>query len=760
MKQVELLAPAGSMEALRAAVQAGCNAVYLGGEAFGARAFASNFDHDQMIEAIRYAHRYGVKVYVTMNTLIYDQEMEEAIAYARFLYEQDVDALLIQDLGFCDRVHQELPDLELHASTQMHIHNIQGIETAKKLGIARVVVPRETTIEELRILTKQGVEVEAFVHGALCLSYSGQCLMSATLFDRSGNRGECAQPCRMRYELWRQTKNGDERIDVKGSYLLSPRDLFTLKELPMLLDAGICSLKIEGRMKKPEYVAQVVMMYRKAIDAWMKQRPVTVDENELHALSKLFSRGFTDGHAFQAPGRAMMNPFRPNHQGVVLGKVIKVSNHRIRIRLQEDLHQGDGIRILGKVEDEGCIINRLYIDGKLASSAKANQVIEIDRKVRAEKDAVVQLTSDRALEKKLQQMYQDVRRIKVSIHVAAKAGEPLQCEIRDEEGFYIEAYSESPVQAAQKAPMSEETLKHAFAQLGDTPFELDSFTCRISDACFMNVAQIKNVRRKAIEQLSSLRERRHSDRQQGVYHRSYHDAVDPRGLFACVETLQQYQACKDAGIHDIVTDRYSLFHQLQAKGEAVGFHEGNIVKTKQDAAMGGENGALSMKRMITDATLNLTNKEAVSFVSSCGISTMVLSLEHDLVSIQALCAAFQQEGKGMPDMAVMIYGYRDLMISKVCVINTYAKDGTKKDCSLCRLNRYYLKDQKGRIFPLNNDENCNMRILNERADDQILRIPFYRQQGIRSFYLRFTIETAEETKNVLKRVKRTLEMGQ
>ncbi len=756
MKKVELLAPAGSMEALHFAIQAGCDALYLGGKSFGARAFAANFDQEQMIEAIRYAHRYGVKVYVTMNTLVYDEEMEDALSYARFLYEHDVDALLVQDIGLCDRIHQEFVDLELHASTQMHIHNAQGMETARKLGITRVVVPRETTIEEMRMFASYGMDVEVFVHGALCLSYSGQCLMSTSLFDRSGNRGECAQPCRMRYTLWKQTQTDEMQQVKEEGYLLSPKDLFTLDELGPLLETGICSLKIEGRMKKPEYVAQVVAMYRKAIDAWEAHRSYQADRQDTHALSKLFSRGFTQGHAFHAPGKAMMNPFRPNHQGVFLGKVIAVSDQRIKIRLQEDLHQGDGIRILGKNEDEGCIVNRLYHHGKLVASAKANDVIEIDRKIAATKNAEVRRTSDSELQKRLWQIYQDRRHVKIVVKIFAKVDECLLCQMRDEEGFQVEVRSDQLLQQAKSAPMTKDTLQKAFAKLGDTPFVLDDFNAVIEGDCFMNVAQIKQVRREAVQQLLALREHRHPNRRYGTYERHVPMSHQPRGLFVCVQSKEQYDVCKEAGIKDIVTDRRQLFERLQSEGESIGFHEGNIVKGKNDAKMGGENGALSMHREIVDATLNLTNKAAVSFVSNCGVSTMVLSLEHDFMSIQSLCDTFKREENALPDIAVMVYGYRDLMTSKICVINTYVKDGTKQNCALCRLNRYYLKDQKGRLFPLNNDESCNMRILSERADDRIAHIPFYQQQGIRSFYLRFTIETPQETRAVLTRVKRLL----
>lgn len=754
MREVELLAPAGGMESLIAAVQAGCDAVYLGGDAFGARAFAGNFDREQMAEAIRYAHRYGVRVYVTMNTLIYEDEMEAALAYARFLYEHDADALLLQDIGLCDRIRQELPDFELHASTQMHIHNEAGMETARRLGISRVVLPRESTIEEIRSLSGQGMEIEVFVHGALCVCYSGQCLMSASLMGRSGNRGECAQPCRMRYELYREEMQGANKIPAQGAYLLSPKDLFTLHELDALLDAGVSSLKIEGRMKKPEYVAQVVSMYRAAIDAWKQKRQLPQDVQKEWDLRKLFNRGFTKGHAFHASGRAMMNPIRPNHQGVVLGEVIAVSDRRITIRLSEDLHQGDGIRILGKEEDAGCIVNRLYKDGKLVAHAKKGEVVAIDRKIPARRHAEVRRTSDSELQQQLRRTYADCRKVKVSVHLTLQVGKGLVCRMRDEEGFCVERTGEEVIQPAKNAPIREETLHRSFAQLGDTPLELTDFHVSMNEDCFLSVASIKQVRRQCAEALLAQREHRHPHRRYGTYHRTWQKSERPLGVFACVQTQEQYDACRQAGISCIVTDRESLYARLQAAQEPILFHEGNIVKKRGPAQMGGENGALSTGRTIVDSTLNITNRAAAAYVRACGSSTMVLSLEHDRQSLQALCDAFRKEDSDLPDLAIQLYGYRDLMTSRTCVINTTLKDGTKSGCSLCRRHRYFLKDQKDRRFFLNNDERCHMRILSETADDHIDDLALYQHMGISSFYLRFTIESKAQTEAVLARVRK------
>lgn len=303
IKKVELLAPAGSFECLQAAVQNGCNAVYLGGSMFGARAFANNFDKEEIIQAIHYAHGYGVKVYVTMNTLIYEEEMEEALAYAKFLYEENVDALIIQDLGLFDACHQLYPDFELHASTQMHIHNEAGIRLLQEAGAKRVVVPRETSIEEIKQYAKQSVDLEVFVQGALCVSYSGQCFMSAKELSRSGNRGECAQMCRMRYRLVKDEQGKQMYIDSDGAYLLSPKDLNTLSHVPDLINAGVASFKIEGRMKRPAYVALMVSYYRKAIDAYYQNKKLDIPEANKQ-MQMMFHRGFSEGHLFHQMGKA------------------------------------------------------------------------------------------------------------------------------------------------------------------------------------------------------------------------------------------------------------------------------------------------------------------------------------------------------------------------------------------------------------------------------------------------------------------------
>lgn len=292
---VEILAPAGNMESLKAAFAAGADAVYFGLPLFGARAFAQNFTLEQAKEVIEQAHQVSKKIYITMNTLIEEDQMEQAYSFAKALHEMGVDALIVQDLGLIHLLHHRLPQLELHASTQLSVTTPYQIEQLRKLGIKRVVLAREATIEQIEACAKTGMELEAFVHGALCISYSGQCRFSQVRYDRSGNKGACAQPCRMEYTLLEDGKP----VATQGRYLLSPRDLSLINKIERMHQAGVYSFKIEGRMKSPEYVYQSVHAAKMAIAG----HPLTAEQ--LNQLKTAFNRGYTLGHTFEQTGLSL-----------------------------------------------------------------------------------------------------------------------------------------------------------------------------------------------------------------------------------------------------------------------------------------------------------------------------------------------------------------------------------------------------------------------------------------------------------------------
>ena len=342
-RKPELLVPAGSMEPLIAAVENGADAVYVGGRLFNARMNAGNFDDERMQQALDYAHARGVKVFVTMNTLIFDEEMEEAVEYAGFLYRAGVDALIVQDLGLGRRIHEELPDFPLHLSTQGTACDGEAVALAKELGYERVVLSRELSLAEMEAACRDGgLDIEVFVHGALCICYSGQCQMSRFYGGRSGNRGACAQPCRLPYE------GVDENGKKISGHLLSPKDLCLVDRLGELIEAGVYSFKIEGRMKSPEYVAVVTRIYRKYIDEYMEKGSYHVTPENRRELRQIFNRGgFTSGYLTGNPGEKLMSPVIPKNQGIRIGTVQSVKPGSTLVDVSCDIlpDMGDGIEI-------------------------------------------------------------------------------------------------------------------------------------------------------------------------------------------------------------------------------------------------------------------------------------------------------------------------------------------------------------------------------------------------------------------------------
>jgi putative protease len=316
----EILAPAGNLEAFRAAVENGADAVYAGGQSFGARAYAGNLSPAELAEAVRYAHVRGVRVYVTVNTLVNNAELETVGRYLVDLYRIGVDAVLVQDLGVMRLARTLLPGLKIHASTQMTVINSEGAAFLRDLGVARVVLAREVSLADMReIAGNSGIEIEVFVHGALCVCYSGQCLMSSLIGGRSGNRGRCAQPCRLPYTLVEANSGRNVGANL-GPHLLSPRDLRLASYLPELVRAGVTALKIEGRMKRPEYVAIVTRIYRQVRDRVLAGEAGTLKPDEEKDLRQIFNRGFTTGYFLANQGRELMSYLRPNNRGTKIGR--------------------------------------------------------------------------------------------------------------------------------------------------------------------------------------------------------------------------------------------------------------------------------------------------------------------------------------------------------------------------------------------------------------------------------------------------------
>lgn len=476
---MELLCPAGNKESLIAAINSGANAVYLSGKKFGARAFAANFSNEELKEAIRIGKVYGVKIYVTMNTLVKENEVEEFLEQVEFLYSNGVDAILMQDFGMICLCLKKYPNLEIHASTQAHNSSLQGIDFLYKLGVKRVVLPREMSLDEIKLI-KTPIEKEVFIHGALCVSYSGRCLMSQVLGGRSGNRGECAGCCRFKWKLYKSDKL------LKEGYLLSMKEL-NLSEDILRLIPYVDSLKIEGRMKSPTYVSFITNYYRKILDG---EKITDIDRENLQSL---FYRGYTKGHLLN--NKDLVNTKSPNHIGLPIGKVIDVTDSKITILLDKELAQEDGIRFLES--GKGLIVNYLYdMKDRLISKGSPKQKIILDNKVGLTTLDTVSLTTNHKLVTKFSTI---TKKVDIEIKVIAKINEPLEISfIKDN---IIVREKGNIVERAKSAIVTKERMISQVKRLGNTPFNCHEIDVLLDDDIFIPMGEINVLRRTLTERL-------------------------------------------------------------------------------------------------------------------------------------------------------------------------------------------------------------------------------------------------------------------
>lgn len=764
-RKVELLAPAGSMEALHAAVQNGCDAVYLGGSMFGARAFANNFDEDEIKEAIAYAHVYGVRVFVTVNTLIREEEFEDCVRYVQFLYEHDVDAVIIQDLGLFSVLQKRFPDMELHASTQMHIHNPQGIRFMEACGASRVVVPRETSLKEIRAYATLGVDLEVFVQGALCVSYSGQCLMSSLTLQRSGNRGECAQNCRMKYQLEKRIAGHSEILHSEGDYLLSPKDMNTLERVPELIEAGIASFKIEGRMKRPEYVALMVALYRKAIDAYYAGTAFSYDEAVDIQMKKIFNRGFTQGHLFHQYGPQLMNPVRPNHIGIKVGTIIQVTRDKMVIRLQDTLRQQDGIRILQEPQDIGFQVNFLYKNGLLVNHGAAGDIVELDKTAPVVKGSIVLKTSDAQQLQALQKSYADApRKVAVSAKFTMQIGKPAVLEVMDEEGRSVRVESDALCEEARRTPLKEERIAAQLKKSGDTPFVFRQISYQLDAQGILPIRELNQMRRSALASMEEERKILHkhrcmlTDRQPVIL-----TAQEAPSLCAIVHTQEQLQACLQEGIDMIFVENHSLYEQMK-HSKGIYPRTPRVMKEDYPAAltMVQETGGLHAgTEVFCDTSLNMTNSHTAAFLLHHGARGVSFSLESSLEDCIAIKQCFQERYAVDAPFFYTVYSRDELMLSEYCPINSVICKRTSRNCGLCRQGaEYALIDVKKHRYPILCDDACRTHILHYEVRNHIAQIPEAKRQGIRHFLCTFTIERAADCHRIISACKAQLQMKQ
>lgn len=743
----ELLAPAGSRTAAVAAINAGANAVYLGGKRFGARAFAENFGNDDIGELIRYAHLRGSSVYVTVNTLVYDDEFDDLLAYADALVERDVDAFIVQDLGVLDVFLHRYPNTPIHASTQMNVHLPEQAKKLADLGVRRIILARETSIDTIRAIRKlTDVELEVFVHGAICVSYSGNCLFSSLVGGRSGNRGECAQLCRLPYTL---LKDGIAVSDE--AYLMSPKDLMTIERLADLAALGIAAYKIEGRMRKPEYVAQTVSSYRRALDAIAGAEPVDV-EREIAKLKRVFNRDYTPGYLFNTAPNDINNSFRPNHMGVEVGVVTAFSRGKATIRLSDMLEVNDGIRFLGPT-DTGNVVSRILSGDGLVTRAFSGETIQLDSADEIAVGAKVMKTLDHALEEELS-VFDDESYKKIGLDgvVSAFVGKPLRLEARDPDGRSTIVETPFPISAATSRPMGRPEIEEQIAKLGNTPFFWRSLKIETDAAGFIPVKALNETRRLAVERLTELRVApRRTPRIVAIDRLPAGFAPAPFSLVAKVRTEMQLQAAWAMGITTIAYEEPLAFDPKAYPGVRFVAERLRIRKAASLLEPMAETYASELsvldRPFIADLFMNVTNIHSVNFLGRHGARSVTLSAEMSQDRIKNLVDGYIAAYGEKPALEIVAYGFQELMISKYCPIAKTFR--TRVGCTLCERNRYALKDRMGYEFPLVNDGNCNIRVLNSRSLNLIDFIGFIQSTGISVARLDFTIEDDDETRGVI-----------
>ena len=764
MKEIELLAPVGSFDSLKAAVQNGANAVYLGGKDFSARASANNFDREELKEAVKYAHIRDVRVFVTTNTLIKQNELEDFVEYAKFLYDIDVDAIIMQDIGAAMLIHELLPDFELHASTQMVAHSLEDVQYLESIGFKRVVLARELTVEEIKyICDNTNVDIEIFVHGALCVCYSGGCLMSSMIGNRSGNRGRCAQPCRQKYTMI-DISTGEE-IHNNGDYLLSTKDLNTIEEIDKIIDTGVLSLKIEGRMKKPEYVATVIKSYRDAIDEYETTKKVNISDETMEDLYTIFNRKFTKGLILGEVGDEVMNSNVPNNQGLYVGKVVDYNKKakRLKIKLEGTLKKGDGINLGGGT------IGRIIKGKDITQIGYKGETIELDFIGEAKKNQLVFKTSDTDLIDRAQKTYTQDKEFAKSLidaEISIKLDSYPELRLIDKNENIVTVQGDKLVEKALKVALSEEKIETQIKKLGNTPYEIDQLKINLDEGVSMPISLINQMRREAIDLLDnariSVKGRMYKDNDIKYSPKIYSRNADNKSKIRVkVNNIEALKSILNLDIDMIYYEDVSTIEQAMtmanANNKKLIYSAPRIVRNReykrlekseeyckdhvQISALGQvkyyKENSESVKFDV-DYYLNPFNSETINHYKKEGAETVCISQELNLHEIKETTQYTDLE------IETVAYGYIPMMLSEYCPMGVVARSCKKdKRCANCKESKYVLRDFKGEEYRVSQDIFCRSTIYNSSANCLINNLDELSEAGINIFRLDFTHETPE-----------------
>ena len=609
---MELLVPAGDINSFYAALNNGADAVYLSGKMFGARSYAKNFTEDELKTVLKLGKIYGIKIYVTMNTLVKENEVEDFLKEVEFLYNLGVDAILMQDFGMISLCLEKYPNLVIHASTQVNSSSYETIKLLYVMGVKRVVLPREMSIDEIRQIDIP-IELEVFIHGALCVSYSGNCLFSSMLGGRSGNRGECVGSCRLPYKLYKDKTLIDE------GYLLSMKELNTsagIKKLPR----NVVSLKIEGRMKSPSYVGFITKYYRKILDG------EELSTKDLEDLKSMFYRGFTKGHLFN--DEDLINKKSPNHLGSHLGKVIDVNDERIRIVLDKPLLQGDGIRF--RESNKGMIVNYLYdMKDNLINKGNSKQIVEVDNKVKLTSLDEVRKTTDKSLEIT---DFTITRKVPINIDVKAKVGEEFVLTFSDLK--HTVTYRGSIVEKSINNPISKDRLISQLEKLGNTPFITKHINIDMDEDIFIRIGDLNIARRTLSERLIGER---------------LNDYKEPIIREVCFDKINTKEVIDLDSYKEVERNPFYLKDVLNDK---------SIVS----------NLFIPTTDVIASYHLNVFNSYTAYYLYKLGYKAITLSVELNNIELKDLIESIRKRFGNIP-VIVKTKGYVEVMLIKGNILN-------------------------------------------------------------------------------------------
>ena len=803
----ELLAPAGDWECARAAVENGADAIYFGLEKFNARMRAQNFSRDDLPKLMEFLHRRGVKGYVTFNTLVFENEMAAAEECLRDIIAAGVDAAIVQDVGICRLIRSLSPDFPIHVSTQMTVTSAAGVDFARELGCQLVVLARECSLKEIETIRSAApaLPLEVFVHGALCVAYSGQCLTSESLGGRSANRGVCAQACRLPYEL---ISDGQPVPLGDRKYLLSPQDLAGLELLPDLARAGVASLKIEGRLKSPEYVANITRIYRQALDelssAYEPGRadlpvgqgasssPVrhSLSDGGSYEMEMAFSRGLYTGWFRGINNQELVHARFGKKRGVYLGEIAGVEGRYVRLALQGPLKAGDGVVFdAGHPEDaeEG---GRVYTVEQRGSETWLGFGPGIDL-ARIHRGDKLWKTSDPELERNLRQSFAgDTPKFQrpLCFEVSGAAGQPLVVTAHDEQGNKVRVKSRMPLSRADKQPLTPERLRAQLGRLGGTPFALGELTCRLEGSVLLPVSELNHLRRLIVDELQALRSRpkQWTINQQSTFpvvpaQSNPQSAIHSPQLIVLVRSLPQLEAAMECDVRTL----YCEFEDPKKYREAVRLfrsrsagHEKKreifvapprIFKTGEEWILKqvrscDADGYLvrnydhlqffGAERCVGDYSLNVANRlSADYFKNKFGLERLAASYDLNFEQLEALLRGAPPEW-----FEITIHQHIPMFHMEHCVFCAFLSSGTDyTNCGRpCDKHDVQLRDRVGAVHPLKADAGCRNTVFNALAQTGADYVSKMLELGARHFRLEFLNETPSQVMQTISRYRQLL----